>query len=260
MARGDDGSFRLHAVVPGLYSLIAAVDNHVGARQEISIGDSDMDGVILTITDPGNVKGRVQIEPSGAPNSPSVKGLRVSLNPMGAGPMNVPNASTGDDGSFTMDEVLADRYKVNSSPLEGAYLKTIRWNGQVSNDGTVDVSGSGTASLELTFASTTALIEGDVKTADDKPAAGARVVLVPTSKRESDLRTISADQNGHFVAKNVAPGTYTVLAPDADIFGMPDAEFLKGLEKQSTSVTVDEKGHATTTLKVISAAEIEAAQ
>ena len=42
------------------------------------------------------------------------------------------------------------------------------------------------------------------------------------------------DQNGHFSAKGVAPGSYTALATDATIFSMPDAALLKALEKVTT--------------------------
>ena len=173
--------------------------------------------------------------------------------------MNVPSANTADDGSFGLDEVPADRFKVNCSPLDGAYLKTIRWNGQDTHDGTVEMIGGGTGTLELEFASTTAEIDGDVK-ADDQPAPGASVLLVPAARRESDFRFMMADQNGHFSAKGVAPGGYTLLAVDTAIYGMPDAALLKALEKFSTYVTVDQSGQATASLKLIPEAEIEAVQ
>ena len=69
-----------------------------------------------------------------------------------------------------------------------------------------------------------------------------------------------ADQNGHFTAKSIAPGGYTVLAVDTAIYGMPDAALLKALEKFSTFATVDQAGEATVSLKLIPEAEIEAAQ
>jgi hypothetical protein len=158
-----------------------------------------------------------------------------------------------------MEEVSPDRFKVNCSPMEGAYLKTIRWNGQVSNDATVEMAGGGSGTLELVFATTSAEIDGDVKL-DDQPAPGASILLVPASGREFDLRYMMADQNGHFAAKGVAPGGYTALAMDTAIYGMPDAALLKALEKFSAYTTVDQNGQATVSLTLISTAEIEAAQ
>jgi Carboxypeptidase regulatory-like domain len=258
--RPEDASFTFHGVAPGRYTLIAMADNRVGARQDVTIGDGDLDGLVVALSDPGAVKGRVLMEASGTAKTPSLKGMRISLMAVDALPMNQPNASTADDGSFGMEEVAADRYKVNCSPLEGAYLKTIRWSGQVSNDGIVEMTPGGTSTLDLVFASTTAVIEGDVKTADDQPAPGAPVLLAPESRRESDFRLMMADRNGHFSAKGMAPGSYVALSTDASIFSMPDAAFLKALEKVTTPVSVEDNGHATVALKLVPEAVIEAVQ
>ena len=257
--RPEDGTFVFGGVAPGRYTLISSADNRVSSKQEISVGEGDLEGLVVTLAEAGSIKGRVQIEPSGA-QLPSLKGLRVFLAPVDGIQMNTPNASTAEDGSFAIDDVSADRYKVNCSPLEGAYLKTIRWSGQVANDGIVDMSGGGAATLELVFAPTTAQIEGDVKTDDDQPLPGAPVLLAPASGHESDFRTMMADSKGHFSAKGVAPGSYTALSTDAQIFSMPDAALLKALEKLTTSVNVDENGHATVLLKLVPEAVIEAVQ
>ena len=257
--RQKDGNFTFRGIVPGRYMLVAMTNNRVDGRQEISVGDSDLTGIVVTLTEPGSIKGKVLFEPGSTAKPPILKGLRVSLTPLDGVPMNVPSANTADDGSFGLDEVPADRFKVNSSPLDGAYLKTIRWNGQAASDGTVEMIGGGTGTLELEFASTTAEIDGDVK-ADDQPAPGASVLLVPASRREYDFRFMMADQNGHFSAKGVAPGGYTLLAVDTAIYAMPDAALLKALEKFSTYVTVDQSGQATASLKLIPEAEIEAVQ
>jgi hypothetical protein len=258
--RAEDNSFMFRGVAPGRYMLIVLADNRVGARQDVAVGDSDLDGVVVTMMDPGGIKGRVQIDSSGGTTTASVKGLRISLNPTDGIPMNIPNASTSDDGSFTIEDVSADRYRVNCSPIQGTYLKTIRWSGQISNDGVVDMSAGGSATLDLLFAPTTAELEGDVKVADDQPSPGTTILMAPVSGHESDFRMMVADQNGHFAAKAIAPGAYILLATDAQIYSMPDAPFLKSLEKVTTTVTVDENGHSTVTLKSVSEAAIEAAQ
>jgi hypothetical protein len=253
-----DGNFTFRGVDPGRYLLIARTNSRLTGRQEISVGDSDLTAITFPLTEPGSVKGKVFFSDTGNAKIPVLKGLRVSLTPVDSIP-NIPNANTAEDGSFTFEEVPADRFTVYCSPVSGAYLKNVRWNGQVSTDGTVEMVSGGSGSLELEFAATSAEIDGDVKTGDD-PAPGASVLLVPASRREYDFRFVMADQSGHFSAKAVAPGGYTVLAVDSTIYGMPDAALLKALEKFSTFATVDQGGQATVSLKLIPEAELEAAQ
>ena len=259
VVRPDDSTFVFRGVPPGRYILLATVDNRLSARQEVTIGDGDLEGLVVPITDPGAVKGKVQVEGGGS-KAPALKGIRVSLTPVDGTPMNLPNANTSDDGSFSLDDVPADRYKVNCSPLDSAYLKTVRWSGQVSNDGIVEMAGGGSATLELIFARTTAVVDGDVKSADDQPAPSIPVLLAPLSGRESDFRIAMTDQTGHFSMKGMAPGSYAALATDTQIFGMPDAGLLKALEKITTPVVVEENGHATVSLKIVPEAAIDAAQ
>lgn len=257
--RPNDGSFIFRGVAPGRYLLIVMADNRLGGRQDVTVGESDVDGLVMAVMEPGAVKGRVLME-SNTTKPASLKGLRISLTPAEAVPMNIPSANPAEDGSFSLDDVPADRYKVNCSPTDGAYLKTIRLSGQVSNDGTVELTSGGAATLELVFAPTTAVIEGDVKTDDDQPSTATRVLLLPASGRESDFRTTMTDDKGHFVAKGVPPGSYTALATDGSIYGMLDPQVLKALEKVTTTVSVDENGHTTTTLKLVPDTAVEALQ
>jgi protocatechuate 3,4-dioxygenase beta subunit len=254
----EDGSFLFRGVSPGRYTLTAVVENRVGARQDLSIGNGDLDGLVIAIADPGTVKGRVQMEPGSA--KPTVRGVRVSLEIADGSTMSYPNASSGEDGTFLIASVSPDRYRLSVSPVEGAYLKTVRWGGQEVNDGTVEMPQGGNMNLDLVFANTKAQIDGDVKTADDQPAPNTAVLLMPASHRNSDFRLTMTDQNGHFAAKGMAPGSYAALATDASIFTLPDSVFLKALERLTTSVTVEENGQATVQLKLVPEAAVEAVQ
>ena len=257
--RPDDGSFVFRGVTAGRYVLYVMADNRMMGRQEIAMADSDVEGMVIPAMEPGGIKGRVLVEGNPA-KPPNLKGMRISLTPVDGIVMNLPNANTGADGTFSIDEVPADRYRVNCTALDGTYLKTIRWSGQVSNDGTVEMIGGGSALLELAFTPTTAAIDGDVKTDDDQPSPGTRILLVPSSGRETDFRAVAADANGHFSFKGVAPGSYTALATDGAIYGMLDGQLLKALEKVTTAVSVDENGHTTTSLKLVPESAIEALQ
>jgi protocatechuate 3,4-dioxygenase beta subunit len=256
--RPNDGSFIFRGVSPGRYTLTAMVENRVGSRQDLSIGDGDLDGLVIPILDAGSVKGRIQLD-SGL-TRPTLRGIRISLTPADGSHINPPNAASGEDGTFAMAEVAPDRYRVVATPPEGSYLKTIRWGGQVVNEGVVEMPSGGNVLLDLVFAGTKAQIEGEVKGADDQPAPSVPVLLIPASRRESDFRLTMSDQNGHFLAKGLAPGAYAALATDASIFSLPDAAFVKALEKLTTAVTVEENGQATVQLKVVPESAVEAVQ
>jgi hypothetical protein len=259
VVRAEDSTFIVHGVSPGLYSLLVMANGRVSTRQEVSVGDNDIEGLTVPLAEPATIKGRIQMAASATGKTASVKGLRVMLQ-SADGMMNSPMAEAAEDGSFVMEQVAADRYNLSCLGGDGTYLKTIRWNGQVLNDAAIEVAGGGSATLDLAFEATTAALDGDVKTSGDQPAPGVHVLLVPDSRREMDFRLMLADQNGHFSAKGIAPGAYTALAVDTPMGGMPDPALLKALEKDTTAVTVDENGHATVSLKVIPQAALDAVQ
>jgi len=254
VVRQEDSTFTLHGVSPGTYWLLLIPAGHVTTKQELVVGESDIEGLTVPVLETATVKGKVILPPS-----LELRGLRVTLQPTDF-EMSTPGGAPGPDGSFTLDHVAPDRYRVTCFPPPGTYLKTVQWNNEVSNDQMIEVSAGG--NLELTFEQTTAQIEGDVKTADDQPAVGVRVLLVPDSRHASDFRLAITDQNGHFLAKAVAPGAYTAVALESQTVGeMPDAELMKSLAKDSVTVSVDENGHATApALRVVSQAQLESIQ
>jgi len=255
VVRQEDSTFTLHGVSPGTYWLLLIPAGHVTTKQELVVGESDIEGLTVPVLETSTVKGKIIL-----PASTESRGLRLTLQPTDF-EMFTPSATPGPDGNFTLDQVTPDRYRVTCFPPPGTYLKTVRWNNEVSNDQVIEVSGGG-GNLELTFEATTAQIEGDVKTADDQTAAGVRVLLIPDSRRASDFRLAMTDQNGHYLAKAVAPGAYTAVALETPTIGeMPDAELMKALAKDAVTVSVDENAHATApALKVVSQAQLESLQ
>jgi hypothetical protein len=65
---------------------------------------------------------------------------------------------------------------------------------------------------------------------------------------------------GNFLIRNLAPGEHKLLAWDTHDSGLLQyAEFRKLFESRAVPVTVHAKGHESVQLKVVTAAEIEAA-
>ncbi len=95
-----------------------------------------------------------------------------------------------------------------------------------------------------------------VVTAEQKPASGASVVVVPDAEggvRNDLVRQVSVDQNGAFLITGVAPGKYRVFAletvDDPGVF--LDPRFLRRLGDLGQPLQVDEKGMVRLDLKLI---------
>ena len=79
----------------------------------------------------------------------------------------------------------------------------------------VTIDAGSSASISVTLVAGVGAVEGVVKT-EEKPLAGAMVVLVPNDPAEHlDLfRRDQSDLDGTFAINNVVAGTYTILAID----------------------------------------------
>jgi hypothetical protein len=110
----------------------------------------------------------------------------------------------------------------------------------------------GQIDLEVVLAQEAGVIDGTVLDKDEKPAAGATVLLVAESKlraRYDSYHTVTADQHGRFHFDNVRPGDYEVFAwDDVEPDAWFDADFLKRFESQAAPVTLQPQGHSTVQL------------
>jgi hypothetical protein len=102
------------------------------------------------------------------------------------------------------------------------------------------------------------VIEGTVvakeKDVDDAhPVPNAAVVAVPEEKyrKQPDRFLVGAtDQQGHFVIRGVAPGTYTLYSwPDVEDRVWRDPNFLRSQEANGVSVKMDEGSDRVVELK-----------
>jgi len=78
---------------------------------------------------------------------------------------------------------------------------------------TIEIKGPGPVQLTILTASGLGKVEGTVMR-DDKPVAGAMVVLVPEDPVNNRplFRRLQTDSDGSFTAARVLPGKYTVVA------------------------------------------------
>jgi hypothetical protein len=244
------GIFEFRGVAPGSYFVIAQVNTQgkfFAARASIQVGNSNIEGISLTVRGGVPVNGRVRVE---GETTASLTGLRVMLQPVVAagivfGPF--PTQQVKEDGAFQLDDVGADRYTfaVNGLP-EGFYLKSVRSaNLDVLADG-LEITAGSPAPLDVVVSSKAGQVSGTVlDPRTQKPAAGITVVLIPQEKdrrdRESFYRSATTDAAGGFTFKSLTPGEYRVYSWEEAEFGAwMDPDFMKPQEGRGEAVSIQE--------------------
>ena len=211
------GNFEIDGVLPGAYTLSAALwsEQHaMSARQDVDVGENDVDNLVLVLAGGSPLSGRVAVE-SGTP--PNLDSVTVFLQPQ-----DQTRQITGGlydhlhDGAFSMSDVLRRSTACGSDGLpDGYWVKSIRMGDQEAKQSGLDLTRGPGDTVTVNIAPNAAQIDGAVMNDKQQPAAGVTVVLVPEPKlREipEAYKTTTSDQNGRFSLKNLDPGDYKLFA------------------------------------------------
>jgi protocatechuate 3,4-dioxygenase beta subunit len=259
----SDGTFEIAGVVPGSYTLTAFYFDgrkRYTARQPIEVGNSDVEGISLVIGPGVDVAGRIYVEggaPAGQQNQVVAGGqkqeqfemteARVYLQPFDNVPRfgGVGSGRAQEGGSFTLENVPHDRYRINVFGLpRDYYLKAARVGGQDVLEEGLDLSlGPPSGPLEITISGAGGRIDGSVLTEEQRLFGGASVVLVPEERRRDQRRfykTTTTDQHGRFVLRGIPPGDYKLFAwEEIERGAYQDAAFLRPYEDRGEPVEVE---------------------
>jgi hypothetical protein len=251
-----DGTFEIHDVLPGLYTLVAYwfdEGKRYQARQTFEVGNSDVDGVTLLIAPGVSVYGHVTWE-----GQPSLERGELSVSLSGADSEYAwggdARVMTGD--MFTLRDVSEGAYRLSvSGQSRDCFVKSVRYGPTEALDDGFIVRRGTDATLEVTLSSRGAHIQGTVADADNLRAAGVWVVLAPEEGRRSQLRLYSArttDQYGHFDLRGITPGDYKLFSWDQVENGAwQDPEFLNPFEEKGEEVKLQEGDQKTINLTAI---------
>lgn len=260
-----DGSFTIRDVPPGEYDLVAAwSDGNPGewntARRVLDVGNSDIDGVTITITRGVDVRGHLTGD--GSPPR-ELQNLAVILRPTEQVEVAVPPQGVKSDGSFQFTNVPEGTYRpvVFGLAERNLYLKSARYGTAPVADSGFTLQPGSDLSLELVMSSRTAQISGQVLTGESLPAVGAEVVLIPDLPRRNERErytSATADQYGKFSMRGLAPGDYKAFSWDStkesgeayaeDWF---DPTWLKSYEAKGVSVHLEEGDRKSVELTLI---------
>jgi hypothetical protein len=267
-----DGSFIIHDVAPGSYTIVANVEGAAApmmARQSLQVG-GNVDDVRLSPQPGASVRGRLRFEGKSPDHfDPDQIFLLLTLVDGDEETLafsfslgNVANvAHVAPDGSFEFKEIPPGDYYIVvggngeiSAASEDWYVKSIAAGGRDLTDAPLNVNG-GSVPLDVVVSSNGGVAEGVAADSKGNPVPDAVVVAVPEARLRSRIdryRETVTDQSGRFTLRGLRPGDYTLLAwqsVEGDAYYNPD--FVKSYESQGTPIHVNEGEHKSAQLQVI---------
>ncbi len=248
----DDGSFELVGVTPGSYfvTVLPMQGSQVSAgKSPVDVIKENVDNVTLVLSSPTAINGSIEVEPiagqqESAQNNQKINlsSMRIQVTAMEGISLNTPNGLVKEDGSFVLDRVTPDKYRIGAYGLpQGLWLKSIRSGDLDVMESGIDLNG-GSGNIVITLGRGAGTLSGTVQNAKQQPASGSTVTLVPGTLKEDrfDLyKSISTDQNGQFTFLGIPPGEYKLFAwAEMEQGRYMDPDFLKLYESKAKKITV----------------------
>jgi hypothetical protein len=240
-----DGSFELTAVLPGSYFLTATGNDASGrvfGRVAVDVVDRDVEGVAVALLKGTTLTGRITSDDPAAVQRVQT----VTLRPLNEGVAGFPNLNLSVQargGTFQMDGIPPGEYLagLTFNGPGGMYMAAMRMDSQDVRNG-LRLDGQPTAQLEMEVGTRGAVVDGTVVSDQQRPVAGATVVLVPDTflrQRSTLYKTVTADDDGRFNLNTIAPGDYKVFAwEDVERGAWEDPNFLRNIEARGRSVAL----------------------
>ncbi len=257
------GDFDIAGVAPGTYRLTAFTfvngPKSFGS-QIVTVGETDVNGIVLNIIPPGSLHGRVRVE-GAAPSASKWSATSANVSLIGHIAVIHPpgQISPKQDGTFLFEDVSAGAYSVQAAGgPEGAYLKSIRLNDQDVLNKEIDLSQGVSGDLEVVFRYGAAELDGTVQLPQEASSVPIfNIVLVADEDSRQQQSTMS-DQNGAFTFKGLTPGQYHVYAfEQLNANQLENPAVLKAVEEKGTAVELKENDKKQLELSVISADDMQ---
>ena len=243
-----DGTFAIHDVAPGEYTLLAAGSDEV-ARRPIVVAGADVDHVSLVGAGGWSATGLVRTE-SGAPPPIRPDRVRISANPVeGFGAMRMQGEPVyrqmlNDDWTFSIGGVAGPaRFRVGLP--DGWAVHSILYQGRDLVDAIIEPKRTDEpmAGVEIVVTDRVTTLTGQLVDKQGAPLDGT--VIVFSSDREKwrgDSRWTRAarpDQTGQFQIKGLPAGEYLAVAADFVQDGAwNDPDFLGPISRNASRFTL----------------------
>ena len=250
-----DGTFQFANVAPGRYNIQVRPSGMPTANSEfanlkVTVGNDDLDNVIISTSAGSTMKGVVMTD-DGLP--PSFRPDQVSIFPSPAEPggmfVNPGQNRINDDYSFELSGLAERRLiRANAGQNIGWYLKAVLLNGDDVTDSGIDfVPGQSYDGLQVVFTRKTTDLSGLVTDDRNQPVLDATVVVFPAERerwtyQSRFVRTLRPDTNGKYNVKSLPPlDDYLIIAVQNLEQGQgSDPEFLMRAKEQARPFSLAE--------------------
>jgi len=246
---------------PGLGNLFAGANQKgptemMFATTSISVGNSDLDNVVVRLATGFHVTGRVEFESQTSrppPTTAQIQTVSVTLIPMdGRQPGGLLGDLTGPDrandkSEFKTKSYAPGKYFLNATGGGGWQVKSAVIGGRDVLDAPIEIKDADVAGLVITFTDKMGALTGKVTAGAETDLSETTVLLFPSNYRgwidagmnPRRTRTARANRPGAYTFGNVPVGDYLVVALDRSNEGdMQDPAFIEALSRVATKVTI----------------------
>lgn len=256
----EDGSFDIPGLPEGNYwlDLREASEHRMIAKTSFEVKKSDVNGLVLSISDPFYVKGVIHLLDTATTPLAQLTVTAQDSESTGSQPHS---ASVAPDGSFKLQGLWPGKYRFHVvGESNGDYIKSIQYLGRELS-GPVDINGA--AQVEIVLSGGAGQISGSIHRDDPSfQVAGLRAALIPEAPQANgeDVLVSRADHQGQFWFGHVEPGKYYAFAVDLSDDGPLESKaFATQFQGSAAEIEVPENGDLRIELPLISASDVERA-
>jgi len=256
----SNGTFEIPEVHPGAYFLVATSSAAGGARVSggrvpIEVANSDVDGVVVTMSPSNNIVGTIEGLRSTPPESLYPLIARKAEATCVARSINA-YAEFKNSAELSIPDVIEGDYRLQITDIPGgSYVKSARFGGADALNEILHVDSRTTDRLSIVLGSDGGSLAGLVMDRSKNAVANGTIALIPVNAlqpRPDLYKKTSADESGRFQLREIAPGDYIVFAwDDVEESVWWDPEFVRRNEPLGKRIHISPNGRETVELTAI---------
>jgi hypothetical protein len=253
--------FRIEAVPPGRYTLVAFAQDEARAYQAnmpIDVGAETPGPIELAFLPGSSFTGSIEVagdQPQTLDNA-QVRLMPTDSTSYGQSPF----AKVDKDRSFALSGVIAGRWRLQVENLMG-YVKSLMVGDRPASPHGFNIGPGSEGVMRVVMGAKWAQVEGTVTGTKPEGATNLWLMAVPDDPdriAEGRISVTPAEGSGHFTLTGIEPGKYRLYAfAGIEPWAMQqNPGVLKALEDHGVQLDLEEGAHATAEVQIIPIGEL----